>query len=450
MIAKRGVGEPAVLAEQCDAASQGAPPRTATTPRVAPPPQQREPARHQHGGEGVPGRRGRPAVQRRRQGDQPGHQDDDPHLLEPAHAHHRASAEARATGPPRRPGRGRPSRRPSRRAAWRAPWPGRRPPSVRRPCPPARSPGSPAHRPSNRTATSIGASAWSASAVTRCSTIRYAESSTVAGSDRGSPVTVSRERPPRCRASSASRWATVGRRRQRHLAAAQQPDDLPHVVQGLPAARLDRLQHGPRFGRRKAVRGLGRRGQLRRAAPAAVRRAAATAGPVVRDLERGPLVAQLPQLRVADLELAGSAPSGAGRPGRPRRRSAATGSASTSAPGPVVASTTSDEHASARQRAPQTIHALARVGRPAPRGTPARTPAGRPAPHRVTQPNSSVVQHHHADGDRGDGEDAAPPPQHRDRRGQEHRDHPRRVGTRSGGPSTPRRWLRATSASVTS
>jgi hypothetical protein len=93
------------------------------------------------------------------------------------------------------------------------------------------------------------------------------------------------------------------RRRQGHLAAAEQSDDLPHVVHRLPAARLDRLQQRLRLRRRQSVGGLGRRGELVEPLLQQAVELLGEPGPVVRDHQRGPLVAQLPQFLVTDLEL---------------------------------------------------------------------------------------------------------------------------------------------------
>ena len=266
------------------------------------PPHQRQSAAQDQDEEQVAAQRRRPAVQRGRQR----HQEEHPHgdarcaRSRPCRV---AAIPARGAGPPRWHGPGSPctSSEPPRNLARSL----ARATAALRSADLSTGPLTRISRASSskRTPTSMRESVWSASTSTRCSTMRYAESSTVAGSERGSPDTVSRESARVCRASNASRCATVGRRSQRDVATAQQTDDLAHAVEGGATVALDRLEEGPGALRVEVLARLGSGRELAEPLLQQPVELAGEAGPVVGELQRDPLVAQLLELDRAGPEL---------------------------------------------------------------------------------------------------------------------------------------------------
>ena len=156
---------------------------------------------------------------------------------------------------------------------------------------------------SKRTPTSMRDSGWSASTSTRCSTMRYAESSTVAGSERGSPTTVSRESASGVPGQQRIEVRDRGSGGQRHVATAQQAHDLAHAVEGRAAVALDRLEERPCA---VWVEVLPRLGSGRELAEPLLQESVELLGQtdaVAGELQGDPFVAQLLELDAARLEL---------------------------------------------------------------------------------------------------------------------------------------------------
>ena len=148
-----------------------------------------------------------------------------------------------------------------------------------------------------------GTSGWSARTFTRCSTMRYAESSTAAVSERGSPTTVSRESAPVCRANNPSRCATVGAG-----ASATSPTRRRPTISRMPSS-VARLSLS--IDSKSAFALLGSRSWPDSAAVVSWPSRSCSSpsswlrepGAVAGELERDPFVTQLPELDRPSLEL---------------------------------------------------------------------------------------------------------------------------------------------------
>ena len=87
-----------------------------------------------------------------------------------------------------------------------------------------------------------------------------------------------------------------GRRSQRDVATAQEAHDLAHAVEGRAAVALDRLEERPRAARVEVLARLGGGRELAEPFLQEPVELVREPGAVARDLERDPLVAQLPKL----------------------------------------------------------------------------------------------------------------------------------------------------------
>jgi hypothetical protein len=218
-----------------------------------------------------------------------------------------------------------------------------------------------------------------------------------------------------------------GGRRQRHVAASQEADDLPHAVEGGAALALDRLEERPGALRVEVPAGVGGAGELAEALLEEPVQLVGEPRAVAGELQRDALVPQLTQLHGAGLELGAhrrAVTDRAADPGHDQQDGEGQHEG-LEAGGRVPDQDRRGEQRGETQHDP-CLPALqghrAEIGEHERQRQAGATP-GHP-------PEDEDVEHHRRQRHRRHRDHAATPPQHRDRRQCEGRDHEPRVGGR--------------------